>query len=155
MHLMIIIVHSCVLSHFSNAWLFVTLWAVACQAPLSMGFSRQEYQSGLPCPPSGESSQPRDRTHISCGSYIAGGFFTTEPLKKPCIIQASAQMVPWRRRLHALAQSVSQSQCFLLLCLILSQGTQNYLKRSHLFVFCVCVYLFPVFTNQNVRFLTN
>ena len=31
-------------------WLFVTLWTVACQAPLSMGFSRQEYWSGLPCP---------------------------------------------------------------------------------------------------------
>ena len=29
----------------------VTLWAVACQAPLSMGFSRQEYWNGLPCPP--------------------------------------------------------------------------------------------------------
>ena len=34
-----------------------TLWTVACQAPLSMGFSRQEYWSGLPCPPP-ESSPP-------------------------------------------------------------------------------------------------
>ena len=41
----------CVLSHFSHVWLSVTLWTVACQAPLSMGFSRQEYWSGLPCPP--------------------------------------------------------------------------------------------------------
>ena len=32
----------------------VTLWTVACQAPLSMGFSRQEYWSGLPCPPPGD-----------------------------------------------------------------------------------------------------
>ena len=32
----------------------MTLWAVACQAPLSMGFSRQEYCSGLPCPPPGD-----------------------------------------------------------------------------------------------------
>ena len=31
--------------------LFPTLWTIACQAPLSMGFSRQEYWSGLPCPP--------------------------------------------------------------------------------------------------------
>ena len=31
----------------------LTLWTVACQAPLSMGFSRQEYWSGLPCPPPG------------------------------------------------------------------------------------------------------
>ena len=41
----------CVLSCFSCAWLFVTLWTVARQAPLSMGFPRQEYRSGLPCPP--------------------------------------------------------------------------------------------------------
>ena len=40
-----------VLSHFSHVWLFVTLWIVACQAPLSVGFYRQEYWSGLPCPP--------------------------------------------------------------------------------------------------------
>ena len=38
------------LSHFSHVRLFVTLWTVAHQAPLSMGFSRQEYWSGLPCP---------------------------------------------------------------------------------------------------------
>ena len=43
--------HVCVLSHFSHVRL------VACQAPLSMGFSRQEYWSGLPCPP------PGDRLH--------------------------------------------------------------------------------------------
>ena len=55
----------CVLSCFSCIWLFVTLWTIACQAPLSMGFSRQEYWRGLLCPPPGESSQPRDLTHVS------------------------------------------------------------------------------------------
>ena len=40
--------------------LFATLWNIACQASLSMGFSRQEYWSGLPCPPPGKSSRPRD-----------------------------------------------------------------------------------------------
>ena len=44
-------VHACVLSHFSPVRLFVTLWTVACQALLSMGFSRQEHWSELPCPP--------------------------------------------------------------------------------------------------------
>jgi len=38
----------CMLSHFSSISLFVTPWTVAHQAPLSMGFSRQEYWSGLP-----------------------------------------------------------------------------------------------------------
>ena len=42
---------TCMLSHFSHVQLFVTLWSVAHQASLSMGFSRQEYWSGLPCPP--------------------------------------------------------------------------------------------------------
>ena len=42
------------LSHFSCVGLFVTPWAAAFQPPLSMGFSQQEYWSGLPCPP------PRD-----------------------------------------------------------------------------------------------
>ena len=39
------------LSHFSHVQLFATLWKIARQAPLSMGFSRQEYWSGLSCPP--------------------------------------------------------------------------------------------------------
>ena len=49
-----------------------TPWAVACLAPLSMGFSRQEYWSGLPFPSPG-SSWPRDRTWVSC---IVGRFLT-------------------------------------------------------------------------------
>ena len=69
----------CVLSCFSCAWLFLTLWTIAHQVPLSMGFSRQEYWSGLPCLVLAEFSQPRDQTHISC---MAGGFFTAEPPRK-------------------------------------------------------------------------
>ena len=45
-------------SHFSHVRLFVTPWAVACQAPLSMRFSRQEYWSGLPLPPPGALPNP-------------------------------------------------------------------------------------------------
>ena len=57
---------SCVwmLSCFSLVQLFVTLWTIACQAPLSIGFSRQEYWSGL-LPSSRGSSWPRDWTHVS------------------------------------------------------------------------------------------
>ena len=49
---------ACTLSHFSHVWLFVALWTVACQAPLSREFSRQEYQSGLPCSHPGDLSNP-------------------------------------------------------------------------------------------------
>ena len=49
------------LSRFSYVQHFVTLWTVACQVPLqplAMGFSRQEYWSGLPCPPLGDLPDP-------------------------------------------------------------------------------------------------
>ena len=59
----------------------VTLWAVACHAPLSMGFFRQEYWSGFPVPPPGI-FWPRDGTQISCTCCIGGGFFPAEPLRK-------------------------------------------------------------------------
>ena len=45
-------------SCFSHVRLFVTLWTVACQAPLCVRFSRKEYWSGLPCPPPGDLSDP-------------------------------------------------------------------------------------------------
>ena len=45
---------ACVLSSFSPVLLFVTPWTIARQAPLSMGFSRREYWSRLPCPPLGD-----------------------------------------------------------------------------------------------------
>ena len=47
-----------VLSCFNQVRLFETLWTVALQAPLSMGFSRQEYGSGLPFPSPGDLSDP-------------------------------------------------------------------------------------------------
>ena len=54
----------------SRVRLFATPWTVAHQAPLSMGFPRQEYWSGLPFPSPGD--LPRDRTQVSC---IAGRRF--------------------------------------------------------------------------------
>ena len=66
-------ISACVLSRFSCVRLFMTLWAVALQAPLSMGFSRQEYWSGLPCPPPGELPDLGSLTTPA----LAGRFFTT------------------------------------------------------------------------------
>ena len=51
-------VRAWVLSRFSRVQLFATPWAVASQAPPSMGFSRQKYWSGLPCPPPGDLPNP-------------------------------------------------------------------------------------------------
>ena len=46
------------MSVLSHVWLFVTPWTAAPQAPLSIGFSRQEYWSGLPCPSLGALPEP-------------------------------------------------------------------------------------------------
>ena len=50
--------HACALSHITHAQLFATLWPVACQAPLSIGFPRQESWSRLPCPTAGGLPDP-------------------------------------------------------------------------------------------------
>ena len=57
--------------------LFVTLWAVARQAPLSLGVSRQEYWSALPCPPPGDLCDPGIEPESVTSPALAGGFFTT------------------------------------------------------------------------------
>ena len=69
----------CVLNNFSRVRLFVSLWTVACQDPLSMGFSRQEYRSGFPRPPPGD--LPAQGLNLLL--LLADGFFITEPPVKP------------------------------------------------------------------------
>ena len=68
---------ACVLCHFSYVQIFVTLWTVALQAPLSIGFSRQESWRGLPCPPPGDLLDQEIEPMSVISSALAGGFFTT------------------------------------------------------------------------------
>ena len=65
------------LSHFSRVPLFSTPWTVAHQAPLSVGFPRQEYWSGLPCPPPGDLPHPGVKPASTRSPALAGGFFPT------------------------------------------------------------------------------
>ena len=65
------------MSHFSGIQLFVTPWTVSCQAPLSMGFSRQEYWTKLPFPPPGDLPDPGIEPMSLMSPALAGGFFTT------------------------------------------------------------------------------
>ena len=78
----------CVLSCFNRIRLFVTLWAVGHHAPLSMGFSRQEYWSGLPLPPSGDLPDPGIEPTSLMSPALAGGFFTTRATWEalPCLL---------------------------------------------------------------------
>jgi len=61
----------------------VTAWTVAYQASLSVGFSRQEYWSGLPFPTPGDLAEPGIKPAILASPAPARGFFTTKPLGKP------------------------------------------------------------------------
>ena len=58
-----------------------TPWTVACQTLLSMGFSRQEYWSGLPCPPQGTFLTQRRNPRLLHLPALAGRFFTTAAAK--------------------------------------------------------------------------
>ena len=64
-------------SHLSRVQLFVTPWTVISQAPLSMGFSRQQYWSGMPCPPPGDLSNLGIKPASLMSPALAAGFFTT------------------------------------------------------------------------------
>ena len=73
----LLINYACVLSRFSRVRLFVTPWSIARQALLSMGFFRQEYWSGLPCPPPGDLPDPGIEPSSLMPPALAEGFFTT------------------------------------------------------------------------------
>ena len=72
-HILLLLLLSC----FFHVLLFVAPWTVNSQAPLSMGFSRQEYWSGLPCPPPGDLPDPGIEPMSLLLHALAGGFFTT------------------------------------------------------------------------------
>ena len=67
-------VHAKSLSH---VWLCANLWTTAHQVPLSMRFSRQEYWSGLQCPPPGDLPNPGIKPTSLTSPALAGRFFTT------------------------------------------------------------------------------
>ena len=66
----------CAKSFRSCLTIFNPMDYIACQAPLSMGFFRQEYWSGLPCPPPGDIPDPCIKPTFLISSASAGGFFT-------------------------------------------------------------------------------
>ena len=75
----IVIMLLLLLSRFSHVQLRVTPWTVALQVPLSMGFSRQEYWSGLPFSSPGDLPDPGIEPTSLPSPVLAGGFFTSAP----------------------------------------------------------------------------
>ena len=81
--------------HAQSLQLYLTLWnlwAVVHQAPLSLGFSRQEYWSGLLCPPPGESFWPRDWTNISYGRWV---LLPLMPPACPTVTTKATEKMDW------------------------------------------------------------
>ena len=70
----------------SHIWLFPTLWIVACQAPLPMGFSRQEDWSGLSFPPPGDLPHPGIKPTSLVSPASAGNSLPLVPLGKPILL---------------------------------------------------------------------
>ena len=71
------------LSRFSVVQLFAMLWIPAFQAPLSMGFSRQEYWSGLLCPSAGDLPNPGIEPESPASPSLQVDSLPTEPPRKP------------------------------------------------------------------------
>ena len=69
--------HACTLSRFSSLQLFETLWTVAHQAPLSTGFSKQKYWSGLPFSPPGDLPDAEIKPTYLMSPVLTGGYLTT------------------------------------------------------------------------------
>ena len=137
--------HGCVQSHFSYVRLSVTLWTVACQAPLSMGFSRQEYWSGLPCPLPGDLPNPRIKHAFLTSSALAAGFFTTSTTWEAVqfsSVQSLSRVrlfaTPWIAARQA-SLSITNSQSSLKLTSI-----ESVMPSSHLILCCPLLLLPPI-----------
>ena len=85
------IISICMLNNLSCVWLLATLWTVAHQAPLCMGFSRREYWSGLPCPPPGDLSNLGIKPTSVISPALALGLLPGAPPGKPKYLYSHCQ----------------------------------------------------------------
>ena len=87
------------LSRFSLVGLYVTLWTGAHQAPLSVGFSRQEYWSELVRPPPGDLPNPGIKGASLMSPALAGGLFTTSATWEAVLAYLGKPSSPLQARL--------------------------------------------------------
>ena len=81
---------ACLLNCFICVWLLATQWTVAWQAPLSLGFSRQEYWSGLLCSPAGDLPDPGIKPMSPVVSALQEDSLTIEPLGRSLNVRHKA-----------------------------------------------------------------
>ena len=143
----------CVLSCFCRVQLCGTPWTAACQAPLSMGFSMQEYWSGLLCPPPGDLPDPGIELKSLMSAALTGGFLTTTTTWEaqcstiPCLIRDVCYRLTekWIFVVHPILNWAIVN----LQCCIVSSIRQNdsvilsckFSYTIHIYV-CVCVYIY-------------
>ena len=118
----------CTRSCFSHVWVFVTLWTVAPQAPLSMGLSKQEYRNGLPCCPPGDLSNPGIKSVSLTSHTLAGRFFTTnatwESLDSACRLNKQGNNIQYcRTPFPVLNQSVVSCLVLTVACWRIMDGS--------------------------------
>ena len=95
--------YTCVcVKSLSHVQLFVTLWTVAHQAPLSIGFFRQEYWSGLPWPPPGDLPNPGIEPTSPVALALAGRFFTTSAIWEALLYTLGLPIQTYTLLLHPL-----------------------------------------------------
>ena len=100
-----------VLSCFSCVQLFVTLWTVACHVFLSMGFFRQQYWSGLSCPPPGDLPNPGIKPASLCLLHWQAGYLPLMPPEKPTLRYISRENSNLRYlNLHVHSSTIYNSQ---------------------------------------------
>ena len=113
---------ACMLSCFSYVQLFATLWTIAYQAPLSMGYSRQEYWSALPFLSPGALPHPEIEPESPA---LAGRFFPFEPLVQ-LLSRVQLFATSWTAA-HQASLSITNSQSLLKLTSIASVMSSNHL----------------------------
>ena len=133
---------ACMLSRFSCVRPFATLWTVARQAPLSVGFSRQEYWSGLPCPPPGDLPNPEIKPTSPTPPALASGCLTTSATWESLV-------TPWTAETEA-SLSFTISLSLFKLMSIESMMSSNHLILCHALLLLLSI--FPsirVFSNES------
>ena len=127
-------IRMCMLSPFSRVWLRVMLWTVALQAPLSMGFSRQEYWSGLPCHPPGDRPDPGIEPVSPLTPALQVDSLTPEPLGKSHICVHTHTHKVWCPK-----------------ALLRPRNTLNLVSREYKKDFCSCLRILVIFSWRNLR----
>ena len=122
---LIVCMHVCVLNHVC---LLMTPWTVAHQAPLSIGFPRQEYWSGLPRPPSGDLSNPGIEPEFLMARALTGRFFTTSAAWEAQLNYHKANFST--SRLYTPPNSQSTTHLFYWFCCYKITSLSNYIVKN-------------------------